>query len=128
GTQIQDRHALAAQRRALEEWRHPTARPVANAVYWQTTRIGQYNIRGQVLVLAPQSVRDPRADRWSARDDQPRVHHPERLLVIAMVGKHRPNNRDLVGMPRDVRQGLGELDATFAVLLEFARAAHQLAG
>ena len=63
--------------------------------------IGQDDVGGQVLVLGPQAVGRPRADARPARDDQAGVHHPERLLVIAVLGVHRANHGDLVGVPSD---------------------------
>ena len=126
--QVQDRHPLGAELHALVQGRHPAARPVADAIDRQPARIGQDDIRGQVLVLGAERVGDPRTDRRPTGDDHAGVHHPARLLVIAMLREHRANDGDLVRVLRDVRQRLGELGAALAVLAKAKRALEQVAG
>ena len=89
-------------------------------------RVGQHDVGRQVLVLGAQAVGHPRPEARPAGDDQAGVHHPERLLVVAVLGEHRADDGDLVGVAGDVRQRLGELQAGLAVLGEPERAPSRL--
>ena len=128
GPQVQDRHPFGAERRTLIKRRHPAARPVANAVDGQAARIGQHDISGQVLILGAQAICRPRPDAGPAGNDHAGVHHPQGLFVIAVLGEHRANDGDFVGMTAHVRQRLGERQPRLALADEAKRALEQVAG
>ena len=86
----------------------------------------EHHEAGQVLVVGPQSVREPRPHRGACRLRLARVHHQQRGFVVRQVGVHRPDDTQLVDLLRDVRKQLAHVDARFAVFLELEGGPHQL--
>ena len=124
---VEDRHS-SSETASLIDRRHPTARPVANAIDGQAARIGQHDVRRQVLILAAERIRRPCADRRPAGDDHAGVHHPQRLLVIAMFREHRSHDGDLVGVARNVLKRVGEVEPRLAMLAKAKRGLEEIAG
>jgi hypothetical protein len=125
--EIENRRTFGADDGALINRRQPAARPVADAVDRHALRIGERDVRRQILVFGPESVRDPRGDVRASADRQAGLRHPDRLLVVAVFGIHRADDGDVVGVLRDVRQNFGEFEAALAVFGELVRAAEQVA-
>ncbi len=61
---------------------------------------------GEILVLASQSVGDPRADARPARELGSRLEESHGRVVIDRLGVHRPNEAKLVSHARGERQKL----------------------
>ena len=78
----------------------------------------QHHERREVLVLGPEPVGDPRAHRRPRQNHAALMEHAARLLVIRIGREHRPDDAQLVGHGRQVRQQLAHLDAALAVLRE----------
>ncbi len=68
------------------------------------------------MVLGPEGVGDPRP-QGSAGPRRPGrcASSRARLLVVAVLGVHRTDDRDVVGVPGDPRQGLAELQPRLAM-------------
>ena len=85
---------------------------------------GQHDEAGQVLAFAAEAVEHPRAHRGPARDDRAGVHEGMGGIVVDLLGVHRADHGDLVGVFRDVGEGVADLDAGFAVAGEVVLGAH----
>ena len=116
-----DRRVLGVDMRALVNAGEKTGLPVLRFLNRVTAGTHDDETR-QILVLAAEPVRDPRAHAWS---DEPRlatVHQHERRLVVGHVGVHRADHRDVVHALGRVRENLADLRAALSVPLEFVRA------
>ena len=65
---------------------------------------GHHDEAGQVVALAAQAVGDPRAHARPALDRRARVHERVRRVVVDLVGVHRADDAEVVGMAGDVRE------------------------
>ena len=81
----------------------------------------QHDERGQILVERAEPVGEPGAHRGFAVLHRARVDELVGRLVIDRVGLHRPDEAEVVGHLRDVRQELAEPHATLPVLRELER-------
>ena len=86
----------------------------------------QHDEARQVLVLRPQPIREPGAERRPARQSVPAIHHEQRRPVIPVVGVHRADDADVVDVRANLRKNLADLDAALSALLEFEWRAHQV--
>ena len=100
--QVEDRIADRTKKRPLIRRRHEPIRPVRLPANRPAALVEDDDIAGQVLVLGPQSVHGPTAERRPADDRLPRVHRHQRRTVSMAVCMTRPNHRQLVGMPTHV--------------------------
>ena len=106
-----------ADRRPLIDGRQERAGVVLHAAVG--TRRGDRDEAGQVAVLGPQPVRDPRPERRSDEAGGPRVQPQGGLSVGAALGVHAVDDAQVVHVPGDVREQLGDPSTALAVLGEF---------
>ena len=83
---------------------------------------------GQILVLAAEPVRHPRAHAGPDQPGLPTIHQHERRFVIGHVGMHRTDHRNVIDAFRCVRENLTDFRAALAVPLEFVRTRKRRAG
>src|SRR5689334_8948532 len=82
--------------------------------------------RRQILILGPQRVTHPRADRREAGKSAAGDERELRRRVIDPVGGHRPDERYFVYHLLEVRQEIGDLPPALAALLELPWTGHDL--
>ena len=121
---IDHRVALVAKLHALVVGGEEPVAPVVPLQRLAAAAAGEHHERRQVVVLAAQAIGQPRAHRWPAGLLIARAHERDRRIVIDRLGKHGPDERDVVHDAADVRQQAAQLDAGFAVAFEFVRRAH----
>ena len=78
----------------------------------------QHDERRQVLVLAAQSITEPRAHAWPAGLLEAGLDERDRRVVIDRLGVHRLDDGDVVDDLRGVREKLADPGAGLAVLGE----------
>ena len=66
----------------------------------------------QILVFGPEAVYEPRAEAWPGKGLLARVHLERRTGVVNVVGDHRPDYAQVVGMRREVWEQLADLGPT----------------
>ncbi len=131
--EIQHRIAAAAQLDALiprrQEARSPEAiRQRLPAVARAVLR-HHHDKAGQILVLAAQTVRHPRAQARPARELEAGLRERDRGIVIDLLRVHRLDEAEVVHDLRRVRQELADPGARLAVLRELeARRDHRELG
>jgi hypothetical protein len=116
--EIAHRRAAGLQRYALMPRRQKAARPVRRAARGQRTAVGQHDERGQVVDLAAQSVRHPRAGGRKTQRAKAAVGLVRGRRVVAGARPHRADDGQLVGPFRQVRKQVRNPQSAFAALLE----------
>ena len=119
--QIEHRIALRTELHALEATRQESAAPksrVKRLTDAPRSSGSHHDERRQVLVLGSEAVREPRSDARSPSQLRTGLEEGHRGIVIDRLGVHRPDERELVGNPRSVRQQLAHPSAGFPVLPE----------
>ena len=116
--EIEDARFLGTDHGALEQRRQPAVRPHIGAEDRKTSGIGQHAIRGQVLALTSQSVRQPRTDRRSSDSDSSGIQSIQRLAMVIHIGVHRSDQRDVVGDTAETRQQLAQFHSALALRSE----------
>src|SRR6476660_4776673 len=82
--------------------------------------------RGQVAVLAPEPVTEPRAETGPADHLVAGIHEDLRRCVIELRRAHRAHDRDVVGDFRKIGQQFRELRSLLSVFLELEWRSQQL--
>ena len=101
---VQHRVALRAALHALIDARQKAAAPQRLAAVGPLPRLDQHDEARQILVLAAQAVRQPRAHARPAELRRAGVEEELRRRVVELVGAHRLDDRDVVDDRRQVRQ------------------------
>ena len=70
---------------------------------------GHHDEPRQVLALAAQPVGDPRPHARTTLDRRAGVHHGVRGVVVDLVGVHRPDDAEVVGVAGGLRQEVADL-------------------
>ena len=94
--EVENRRAGCAEHGSLIGGGHEAARPVRRAADRPAPVVGHHDEAGQVLVLAAQSIRDPRADGRMALQDRAGVHLEQRGRVVVAVAVERAHKADVV--------------------------------
>ena len=118
--QLFDLRVLGVDVRPLEDTGQERRSPVLRPRDRQAVRTHR-DKAGEVLVLGPQSIRDPRTEAWPHESPVAAVHQHERRLVVGDFRVHRPNHADVIDMLSRVLEEFAHLDATLAVLRELVR-------
>ena len=110
----------------MEKGRHETTLPVVSPIDGMSARIGENQIRGEVLAFAAESIRDPTPHRRpSGHSRNTAVEVADRDLMPVVSRVHRPNHADVIDDRSGVRQKFAHIGAAFAVLRELPRRAKQ---
>ena len=112
---------------ALEDAGKEAARPVLGLL--DRVAAGAHGDEaGEVLVLRPQAVGDPRAHAGPRHLRVAAVHQHERRLVVGDLRLEGTDDAQVVGALGDVCEQLTDLDAAPAVLLELEGAGQRATG
>ena len=125
--QIVDRRTLGLQGRPLIDPRQEAAPPVLGVPLGQSAPFGvvHHHEPRQVLVLAAESVGDPRADGREAHPRHAGVDLEQRRRMVVGVGPARMDERHLVDVLRHPREDVRAPRSALAVLRETERRLHQ---
>ena len=104
GLQIEDRVRAGAENRALIDRRQEARAPARRAAFGSAFRLRHHDIRRQVLALAAEPVRDPRAHARIAHQDAAGVDLVHRGRVHGAVGVEAADEAHVVHALRDVRE------------------------
>ena len=85
----------------------------------------QHDEGGQVLIVAAQTIMDPRPDAGPARELRSGLKECDRRVVVDCLGKHRPDDAELVDHFRRVRKQLADPGARLAVLPKLEQGSRQ---
>ena len=116
--QVEDGRAGRAEFGAAIEGRQPAGTPGERPRRVVTGRIAKHDVRGQVLVLGPQGIGDPRAEAGPALKDLARHEHDQAFGVVVVLRVHRADEAQIVGDPADVGNHLRQLHPTAALRSE----------
>ena len=111
---VQDRVALGPEHDPLIRARQEPVRPVGRAAA-DARAARHHDETRQVVGLASQAVRDPRAHARPTRQGGAGVEEDLRGGVVKLVGRDRPDDRDVVDHPRQVRDHARQLGAALPV-------------
>ena len=98
--------------------RQKTVRPIDRPARWKPARIGQHDIRGEIVRLAAEAVTHPRPEYGEAVQPETGVGLKRRGRVIGRVGDHRANDCQLIRDARDVRKKVRDPQPALAALFE----------
>src|SRR5579872_6279876 len=126
--QVQNRIAGRAEHGALIGGWKISGAPLGRSSERASARILDHDERREVLILASQSIRHPRAYARKASDDRAGVPLVVRERVIDRPALRGMNECQIVDDAAHVREQLGNPLPRLTVLLELIRAAHQRAG
>ena len=85
-----------------------TPHPVRQRLRVPAALRNHHHKRGQILILAPQPVGDPRADRRPARQLKPGLKEGHGRVMVDLLGRQRLQDRPSVGVLGHVRQQFAE--------------------
>jgi hypothetical protein len=103
--------ALGVERHALEAARQEAAVPLPrrDRLPLAAADRRQHDEARQVVALAAEAIREPRAHARAPRDQRARVHEGLGRIVVDRLGLQRADDADLVGDRTDVGQHGGDL-------------------
>ena len=81
----------------------------------------EHHIAGEILILGPQAIREPRAQAGTRRLHVTRVHHEQARLVIRDISVHRANDTNVVDGRGHMRIKLADIDTVLAIFGELER-------
>src|SRR6185295_11246645 len=87
--------------------------------------VQQHHVSRQVLVLGPESVRDPGPETRITLPDETRIHLQQTRAVRETVGIRAADHGDVVDLAPEMWIKIGNLDAGLSVLRKLARRAEQ---
>src|SRR5262245_39937915 len=92
--EIQNPRLLRTHYGSLKQRRQPAIRPIVDAEHRQTDRIGEDEIRRQVLAFAAQAIGEPTSQDGPPRLNAAAVERVDRLPVVVDAGAHRADQAD----------------------------------
>ncbi len=106
--EIVNRRSLRVEVRPLVRAWQKSGAPVRRMPLGQSPALGiaHHHEPRQVVGLAAQSVRDPRAKAREAHARHPRVDHEQGRRMVVRFGENRMQERHLVDVPAQVREDL----------------------
>lgn len=126
GVEVWDAGFLGADGGALIYRGQPALRPVAHAEDWQSARIREGDVRGQLLRFGAESVGEPAPESGTSRQNATGLERVDALAVVADSRFHASEERDFVNNLREVGQEFAYLDAGLPVFPKCPWAAEQL--
>ena len=124
--QIQNRISARPERHTLIRRRQKSAGPQRRpATRPPRTRLQHHKPR-QIVRLAADPVRDPRAHARPPKPRRPRIRKTFRRTVVEVLRRNALQKRDIVRNPRDMRNQFGKPRPGLAVLFELPRRPQQL--
>ena len=113
--------------RTLIDGRQLAVGPILSANQRQAAGVGQCHVCRQFLRLAAKRAGEPAAQHGASAGGPPGAERVIGRDVIIGTGVHRPDQRDFVGHPAQVRHQFGQLHAALAVRLKSPKRRHDLA-
>ena len=107
--------------------RQKAVAPIRFSVGRLAANVGNRDVGGQVVVFAAQRVANPCAGRRKALEDRAGIHKHAARAVRVGLRLHRMNERDVIDVPRKMRQQAADHLAALAGGPERPRALHQVA-
>ena len=125
--EIQNARLFGPDDGALIHGRQPAIAEVIHAEHRQSARVRERHVSRQVLILGPQSIREPTAQRRAATRDGAIEQGVDGLAVIVHSRVHGADHRHLIGNAAHVRNQVAEVHAALAVFAELPLRPHDLA-
>ena len=126
--QIENGLAGGTKTGALVDGRQKPGLPVLHPVDRQPGRIVEHDVGRQILILAAETISDPRPEARQTRSHPAAVGDEQRGFMSQVGRVHRPNETDPIHLGGEVRQQLRHVHSAFTVLGKPKRTPHQCPG
>ena len=96
-----------------------TIGPIDRPASGQSTRVRQYDLRGEFVGFAAQPIGDPRSHYRKTIESKTGILFESGGCMVGRIGNHGADHRQLIGDFSQVRKQIGDPQAAIATLFEF---------